>query len=97
MTTYQGYMVEADFDGSTLRMRGSNKAARVALAGEDHEHDVVLTREQVASADLKDAGMMTNGNLRIRSADGKTYQLHFRKKQADGMKALAAALGADVR
>lgn len=97
MTTYEGYMIEADFDGTTLRVRGKNKAARVALAGENHDQDVVLSREQIASAEIKDAGMMTNGNLRVRSVDGKTYQLHFRKKQADGMKQLAAALGASAR
>ncbi len=85
-------MTEVAWDGQTLRVHGKNKPARVALSGEDHGADVVVTREEIASVDLKDAGMMSNGNLRVRTTSGKTYQLHFRKKQADGFHALAAEL-----
>lgn len=92
MTTYRGYMVEADFDGTTLTMQGTNKAGRVALAGEDHGAGPVrLSREQITGVALKDASMLVNGNLRV-SAGAKTYQLHFRKKQAADFQALHAAL-----
>lgn len=95
MTTYHGYMVEADFDGEILRMRGTNKAGRVALAGAEHaDGDVVLPRAAISDVALKGASMLVNGNLRVTAADGKKYQLHFRKKQASEMEALAQALGA---
>jgi hypothetical protein len=89
----EGYMIEADFDGQTLRVHGKNKPARIALAGEEHERDVVLTREQIERVDLKDASMMVNGNLRVHTNAGKTYQLQFRRKRADDFRKLAAALG----
>lgn len=87
-----GYMIEAAWDGETLRVHGKNRPARIALAGEDHDRDVVLPREQIASVDLKDASMLGNGNLRVHTVGGKTYQLHFRRKQADGFRQLADAL-----
>jgi hypothetical protein len=90
----EGYMTEVDFDGQTLRVHGKNKPARIALAGEDHDQDVVLTREQIQRVELKDASRMVNGNLRVHTTGGKTYQLHFRRKQAEGFRALAEALGA---
>lgn len=90
--TIDGYMITADFDGETLRVHGKNKAARIALAGEDHGSDVIVRKEQIASVDLKDASMMTNGNLRVRTADGRKFQLHFRRKQAEDFRALADQL-----
>lgn len=94
MTQIRGYMVEVEFDGQTLRARGTNKAARVALAGEDHEQDVVLPRDQIQQVNLKPASMLVNGNLRVTSTAGKTYQLHFRKKQTADFEQLAQALNA---
>lgn len=91
--TIQGYMIDVDYDGTVLRVHGKNKPARVALAGEAHgDGDVVVPRERIASVDLKDASMMVNGNLRITTVDGRKYQLHFRKKQAEGFRALADQL-----
>lgn len=89
--TISGYMIEVDFDGQTLRVRGKNKASRVALAGEDHDSDVVLSREQIERVELKPASMLVNGNLRVTGA-GKTYKLHFRKKQSTDFEQLAQAL-----
>lgn len=88
----QGYMIDVDWDGETLRVHGKNKAARVALAGADHDSDVVVPRAAIADVTLKDASMMGNGNLRVTTADGTKYQLHFRRKQAEDFRALAAAL-----
>lgn len=85
-------MIEVDYDGTALRVRGKNKAARVALAGEDHAQDVVLTRDQIQRVELKDASRIVNGTLRVHTTGGKNHQLHFRRKQADDFKALAEAL-----
>ena len=87
-----GYMIEAEYDGATLRVRGKNKPARIALAGQDHEGDVVIPADQIAEVTLKDASVMVNGNLRVSTVAGKTYQLHFRKKQAKDFRALADQL-----
>jgi hypothetical protein len=86
-------MTDVSWDGSTLRVHGKNKAARVALAGQDHATDVVIPRDRITAVTIKDANMLVNGNLRV-TADGKTYQLHFRRKQAEDFRALAESLQA---
>lgn len=94
-TTYRGYMVEVEWDGHTLTARGTNKASRVALRGQDHAAgDLVLTREQMEQVTFKPANPLVNGTVVIHARDGKKYQLHFRRKQADGFRELATALGA---
>jgi len=90
--TIQGYMIDVDFDGQVLRVHGKNKAARIALAGEDHGHDVAVPKAAIADVTLKDASMLTNGNLKVTTTDGKRYQLHFRRKQAGDFRSLADAL-----
>lgn len=91
----QGYGIDVDYDGQTLRVHGRNKAARIALAGIDHdEGDVVVPLEQVAAVDFKDASMLVNGNLKVTTTAGATYQLHFRRKQADEFRELAGRLHA---
>jgi hypothetical protein len=88
-----GYMVEAEWDGQTLTARGTNKMGQAALRGiEKDEGDVVLPREQIADVELKEASRLANGNLIVRTVDGKKYQLHFRRKQAEDFAALADAL-----
>lgn len=88
-----GYMVEVEFDGSTLRLHGTNTASKVAIAGKEHgSGDVLIPVADIASVKLKDASMLTNGNLVVRTVDGARYQAHFRKKHADGFAELAALL-----
>ena len=90
-----GYMIDVQWDGTTLRVHPKNKAAAIALSGEDHKAgDVVLTREQIATATYKPASRLVNGNLDVTSTSGKRHQLHFRRKHADGFDALARDLGA---
>lgn len=90
-----GYMNEVEWDGATLTARGTNKASRIALAGEDHAAgDVVIPRGAMASVRFKDASRLVNGNLTISTEQGRRYQLHFRRKHADDFRALAAELGA---
>lgn len=91
----QGYMLKVQWDGQTLRARGTTKASRMALMGREHDDgDLVLTREQITEARYKKAGLMTNGRLVLRDWSGRKYQLHFRRKQRDGFDALARELGA---
>lgn len=95
MATLTGHMVEVDWDGHTLRARGTNKAAHMALRGQDHtEGDLVLTREQISGATFKGANALVNGNLTVTTADGRKYQMHFRRKQATEFEGLARDLGA---
>jgi hypothetical protein len=90
-----GYMIDVQCDAQTLRVRGKNKPARVALAGEAHgDGDVVILRDQIASVKFKRASMMVNGNLIVTTTGGDRYQLHFRKKQSADFEALARELGA---
>lgn len=90
--TFHGYMIEGSWDGEVLKVRGTNKASRVALAGADHDQDVVVPKSDLTDVSLKDASVLTNGNLCVTTRDGKTYQLHFRRKQQAEFSALAEEL-----
>lgn len=91
----QGHMIEVDWDGHALRARGTNKAAHVALRGQNHAAgDVVLPREAIASVTFKGANPLVNGNLTVTATDGQKYQLHFRRKHASQFEALARDLRA---
>jgi hypothetical protein len=90
-----GYMIDAEWDGQTLTVTGSNKAARVALRGEQHgDGPLVVSKEDLALVDFKDASMMVNGKITVTTRDGAKHQLHFRKKQAGDFRTLADALTA---
>lgn len=97
MLTAQGYGVTASYDGQALTMEGTNKAARMALAGQHHAAGpVVVDREAISEVTWKPAGRLTNGNLQVFTQDGGRYQLHFLRKHTDDMAALARQLGAQV-
>jgi hypothetical protein len=83
-----GYGVKVDFDGVTLRAGGSNRATRTALNGPEGGHDVALTLDVIAGLDLKDAGRLTNGSLRVMARGGPTFQLHYLGKHAEEFSAL---------
>lgn len=90
-----GYMIDVQCDAQTLRVRGKNKLARVALAGEAHgDGDVVIPRADIASVKFKGANMMVNGNLIVTTTAGARYQMHFRRKQMADFEALARELEA---
>ena len=91
----RGYLVEAEWDGSVLRARGTNKMSNVALLGQDHAAgEAVVPRDRISSVELREPKLFgsMNGNLIVSTTDGKQYQLHFRKKSADEFRALAEAL-----
>ena len=92
MDTYRGYMIEAVIDGDVLVLHGTNKAARVALAGEDHAQDVVVPLGSITRTEWKSAGPLVNGRLVVH-ADGRRYQVHFRRKHQGDMERLADRLG----
>lgn len=87
-------MTDVQWDGATLRVHGKNKAARIALAGEDHDQDVEVARDEIASVGFRNASMLVNGRVDVRTLDGKRYQLHFRRKNRDAFAQLAQDLGA---
>ncbi len=89
-------MAEAEWDGQALVLRGTTRAGRVALLGENHKTgEVRIPSEHIGTVELHEPklGGAVNGNLIIRHVDGTKYQLHYRKKQSAGVEALAAALG----
>jgi len=89
-----GYMIDVQCDDEILRIRGKNKAARIALAGEAHgDGDVVIARSTIADVMFKGASMLVNGNLIVTTIEGRKYQMHFRKKQQADFKDLAEQLG----
>ena len=98
MTTFTGYMVHVDFDGTTLNIVGHNKMAKIALAGQSWDQPLVLERNQVADVKVKqpNAFMFTlvNGRIDLFTTDGRRIQLHFRRKQRKDLQGLAAALTA---
>jgi hypothetical protein len=94
MMKVDGYGSTAEFDGHTLTLTATNRASRVTLHGLDSKGTdrAVIPVESITSVRLKDAGGWTNGNLIIRTNEGRKYQTHFRKKQGEGFAELAAAL-----
>ncbi|MGX7679061.1 hypothetical protein ACSMXN_09185 [Jatrophihabitans sp. DSM 45814] len=48
--------------------------------------------EDMADVTFKDASMLVNGNLIVKTNDGNKYQAHFRKKQAGGFAELRDAI-----
>lgn len=91
---FPGYGIDVTWDGNTLRVHGRNKFSRIALAGQDHEHDVVLTRNQIATANFRAANPAINGALTLTTTDGRQHILHFRRKHRRDFEALAGDLGA---
>lgn len=88
----EGYMIEASWDGQTLRVHAKNKMASVALVGQNRGEDLVLTADHIASVGWKGASAMTNGKVTLVTVGGASHQLHFRKKQQGGMRELYDAL-----
>lgn len=87
-------MIEATYADGSLRVHPKNKAAATALMGEHHDGDLILPRTAIADVTWKDASALVNGKLVVTTAAGARHQLHFRKKQSAGMRALYDALRA---
>jgi hypothetical protein len=93
METIDGYMIRVRWDGQTLRVHGTSKMARVALNGADHGDDVVLAKAEIEQAQLRDATMLVNGSLTVRTVAGRKHVLHFRRKHQADFARLAEVLG----
>lgn len=91
-----GYMVRVSLEGDVLTAEGTNKASRVALAGQDHAAGpVVLQRSDITAVEYRPASTWANGRVTVH-AGGSRYVLHFRRKQQGAFLELAQALGATV-
>jgi len=121
-----GHMNEIEWDGQTLRARGTNKAAHFALMGQNDVNQddyirpdqsrgdmvkglgkfakdsaaipdaLVLDADEFTVEKFKTATALVDGQLVLRTREGRKYQLHFRKKHNDDFAALAASLGVTV-
>lgn len=92
-----GYGIEAEWDGETLRARGKSKQRHKLLAGERaQEGDVIVRRDEIVRAYLKEPSVLVSGKVGVRTTDGRTYDLRFVKKQTEDFRALARELGAEV-
>lgn len=91
-----GYLIDVTLADDTLTVHGRNKAARIALAGEDHERDVVVPIADIAELKMRTAGRMVNGSLVVTTTTGRKYQLHFRHKHNADFAALDAAIRAGM-
>ncbi|GAA4217729.1 hypothetical protein [Actinocatenispora rupis] len=89
---FDGYMIHGSWDGSTLRIRGTNRAAHLALAGHGRTEEVAVQTSQITGLKLRDARRLINGELVITTLTGQKYKLHFRRKQAETFRRLEAAL-----
>jgi hypothetical protein len=93
MTEFDGYLITVAWDGDTLRVHGKNKMARVALNGADHAEDVILTVADIAQVQFKNASILTNGALTIRTTANRKHVLHFRRPHQQNFAGLAQQLG----
>lgn len=99
MMKVSGYLCEAELlDDGTLVMRGTNKAATVALLGAEYGMEgvteAVVPRGEVAGVENvpPKAGGMVNGHLDVLTREGRSYRLHYRRKDRREFAALADAL-----
>lgn len=93
----RGYMIEVEYDGQTLTAEGTNKQAQIALRGQERKlGPVVLDLSEIASVEFKQASPVINGNVIVHAADGKKYQLHFRRKSREQFAELARVLQEDL-
>lgn len=85
----QGYMIDVEFDGTTLVAKGRNKAAHFGLVGASLREskdglevpdEMRVDTADIASLDFKLGNPLVNGNLVVQTADEKKYQMHFRRK-----------------
>lgn len=90
-------MLDLELDGDSLTAHGTNRASRVALAGEDYKDDVVIHASEVVSIERKRAGALTNGRIDVRTSAGKRYQLHYLKKHSGEIAPLIDAFEERVR
>lgn len=74
----------------TENWKGLANATRESF---DLPDELSLDRDDFTVTKYKPARALINGELRIRTTSGQTYQLHFRKKHNDGLRLLADALG----
>jgi hypothetical protein len=94
MTTLKGYGCTVDWDGGRLTITANNKAAKVALLGEDWERgSVTLPREQIESVSCKKGiPVVSNGALKVFAKDGRKFVAHYLNKADAEFQALAAQL-----
>lgn len=88
-------MVEAEWDGRSLTARGTSRAGRVALLGEDHaDGEVTVPAERIASVGLREPALLgaVNGCLTVVTTDGRSFRLNYRRKSASEFRALAEAI-----
>ena len=77
-----GYRIDVECDEQNLRVRGKNKAARVAITGEAlGDGDVVIPQSTITGVKFKAASRLIKGRLSVTTTDGHKYRMHLRKKQ----------------
>ena len=92
-----GYGIQVEWDGATLRARGKSKQRHKMLAGDlAQEGDVLIPKDSIARAYLKEPSVVMSGKLGIRTVDGRTFDLRFLKKHTGEFADLARELGAEV-
>lgn len=89
-----GYGIQVEYDGTHVVVTGTNKAARIALAGQAHKDGpVVIPVSELAEViPVREPGALRNGELQLTTTSGATYRLHYLKKHAADMTALRDTL-----
>lgn len=78
-----------DLSGTDLRSITVGSAVASAFAAPD---ELVLDRDAFTVETFKQANVLVNGNLTLRTSDGIKHQMHFRRKQNADFEELANAL-----
>ena len=88
-----GYRIYVECDEQNLRVRGKNKAARVAITGEAlGDGDVVIPQSTITGVKFKPASVLIKGRLSVTTTDGHKYRMHFRKRRQGDFKRLEEEL-----
>jgi ATP-dependent exoDNAse (exonuclease V) beta subunit len=85
-----GYGITVEFDGLELRIRSADFAAGASLGSDN----VILPVADIASLSMKRPGLSSKGRIELHTRGGRSYKLHFTRKQRSAFEALHAKLQA---
>jgi len=74
-----GHLVEVDWDGEVLAVRGTNPDGRVLVNAGTDDGRLSLPADQIEAVVFRDAPRMVGGVLLVRDTSGGEHRLHFRR------------------
>jgi len=96
-TPVDGYGYQVGYDGRALQIVATSGASRVALLGtEQAQQGVSIPVAAISGASYRPASALTKGRLIVGVTDGRSFAIHFRRKQQKPFREIVDALFAST-